>query len=86
MITTEEGGHAGGRESGSERVNARRLGSLTSVSAQISGANAPFQGEWRVSPTLNQSDAAERLGTRGVASPLNWVVSAKQPYHFSIRR
>ena len=45
MITKEEGVHAGGRVSGSERVNARRLGRLTSVSAQISGANAPSQGE-----------------------------------------
>jgi hypothetical protein len=34
----------------------RMLGGLTSVSAQISGANAPSQGMWRVPPTSNQSD------------------------------
>ena len=76
--------------SGAEKVEGgewpRMIGGLTSVSAQVSGANAPSQGEWASRPhrtsLVGGTPTLLEGARRHDALPLIWVVSAKQPYHF----
>jgi len=50
-----------------------------------SGASRPHRSMYLSgTPKLLEApdDLHDSMGKRGAASPLNWVVSAKQPYHF----
>ena len=50
-----------------------------------SGASRPYRSIYLGgTPKLLEApdDSHDSLGKRGPASPLIWVVSAKQPYHF----